>query len=148
MGFVTLTSCVVNELMSFVSLKTTIDLWRCLLKGWSRSALSLHHVRHFDYVIWLLYKSRMAWLNWFGLQVIIFMYKTPCPPYGGVCHHPRANHVTSSRNTLTPLSCVRPHHRHHRLIDSITLRVSGVDRFAIVRRYLILNELCRDNIRG
>ena len=29
--------------------KTTVDLWRCLLKDWSRSALSLHHVRHFDY---------------------------------------------------------------------------------------------------
>ena len=46
----------------------------------------------------------MAWLNWFGLQVITFMYKIPCPLYGGVCHHPWAN--TSSRKhwRLSPVS--------------------------------------------
>ena len=33
------------------------------------------------------------------------MYKTPCPPYGGVCPHPRAKYKQFEKHTDASLLC-------------------------------------------
>ena len=55
------------------------------------------------------YYTRIVWLDQTGLdyRVIILMYKTQCPPYGGhlSTHHPQANRSTAVKNTDASLLC-------------------------------------------